>query len=278
MDRSELYSEAAKLKEDIEKAIHHPYLFQYIQPPFIDDEKLLLLCSITNETDKKIRNEQIISTILVQIAIDIHERILYIDLITKNHKERQLTVLAGDYFSSLYYERLTKINEQQLIRLLADGIKEINELKTLFLYGKNISLSELMNIQMKIESNLINQFSIGTVGKTISNEVKQLLLFKKLVHEKSLQSKGQQSVWMHVLGRHIYNRTEPASNKITLLTSEEYEQTVRTIESVISQQYHELRDKLLALDNKIMSSIFHNQTERLGKISTMTNVLFSEEG
>lgn len=270
MDRNELYSEAAFLKNDIEKAIYHPYLFEHIQPPTIDDEKLLLLCSITKETDKTIRKEQIISTVLVQTAIDIHERILYIDLISNNHKERQLTVLAGDYFSSLYYERLTVINNQELIRLLADGIREINELKTLFLYGKNISLPELMTIQMKIESNLIDQFSMCTAGKPVSNELKQLLLLKKLIHEKLLDVKGQPSVWIHLLGRHIHRQTESTSNKITLLTSEEYEQTVRTIESIIKQQYDELRDKIKVSDNEIMSTIFHNQTSLLRKMNTIS--------
>lgn len=270
MDRNELYSEAAFLKDDIEKAIYHPYLFQHIQPPTIDDEKLLLLCSITKETDKKIRKEQIISTVLVQTALDIHERILYIDLMTNNHKERQLTVLAGDYFSSLYYERLTAINNQELIRLLADGIREINELKTMFLYGNNISLPELMTIQMKIESNLFDQFSICTAGKPISNELKQLLLLKKLIHEKSLDVQGQPSVWIHLIGRHIHPQTDSTSNKITLLTLEEYEQTVRTIESIIKQQYDKLRDKITVSDNDIMSTIFQNQTSLLRKMNTIS--------
>lgn len=270
MDRNELYAEAAILKDDIEKAIYHPYLFQHIQPPTIDEEKLLLLCSITKEKDKKIRKEQIISTVFVQSAIDIHERILYIDLITNNHKERQLTVLAGDYLSSLYYERLTAIHNQELIRLLADGIREINELKTMFLYGKNIPLSELLTIQMKIESNLIEQFSICTAGKPISNELKQLLLLKKLIHEKSLDKQGQPSVWIHLFGRHIHKQTDPSSNKITLLSTEEYEQTVRTIESIIKQQYDELRDKIKVSDNEIMSAIFHNQTSLLRKMNTIS--------
>lgn len=270
MDRNELFSEAATLKDDIEKAINHPYLFRHIEPPTIDDEKMLLLCSITNETDKNIRKEQIISTILVQIAIDIHERILYIDLITNNHKERQLTVLAGDYFSSLYYERLTAINNQELIRLLADGIREINELKTVFLYGENISLSELMDIQMKIESILFNQFSLGTAGKSISNEMKQLLLLKKLVHEKSLDEQGRPSVWIHLLGRHIYKQTDPNSNRITLLTNEQYKNTVRTIDSAIKEKYHELHRKIIASNDEIMSNIFKNQTALLSKISTLS--------
>ncbi len=270
MDRNELFSEAATLKNDIEKAIYHPYLFQHIEPPIIDDEKLLLLCSITKETDKKIRKEQIISTVLVQTALDIHERILYIDLITNNHKERQLTVLAGDYFSSLYYERLTAINNQELIRLLADGIREINELKTVFLYGENISLSKLMDIQMKIESNLINQFSLGTAGKSISNEMKQLLLLKKLVHEKLLDEQGRPSVWIHLIGRHIHKQTAPTSNKITLLTNEQYEKTIQTINSAIKEKYHELRGKINASNDEIMSRIFQNQTALLSKMSTLS--------
>lgn len=278
MIRNELYVEAAKIKKDIQEALYHPYLFKYIQPPTIDDEKLLLLCSITNETNKKIKKETIVSTILVQTAIDIHERILFIDLIKKDHRTRQLTVLAGDYYSSLYYERLTAINAQKLIRLLADAVKEIIELKTIFLYGENISLSELMSIQMKIESNIMNNFSIATIGKEIPLELKQLLLLKKLIQEKKVEENGQHSIWTHLFGRHIHNHVHPDSKEIQLLPIEEYKQTVQTIESLILKKYQQLESKLTNCKHEVILSIFNNQTALLNKSSTKHNVLFSEEG
>lgn len=271
MNSNELYLEAAELKDAIQQALYHPYIFKHIEPPIIDDEKLLLLCSITDESNKHTRKEMIISTMLVQTAIDIHERILYIDLITNDHKSRQLTVLAGDYYSSLYYERLTAVNKQQLIRLLADGIKEINELKTLFLYGENINTDELISIQKKIESNIINQFSIATIGKEISDEVKQLLLLKRIIHEKRLEENGKHSIWTHLFGRHL-NQIK-RSQKIHLLSESMYEQTSQIIKSVLFKTHRKLETLLADHGNNVVTLIFNNQTDLLNKLSN-----FSEEG
>ena len=47
-----------------------------------------------------------LSTMLIQIALDTHEHISNESVEEKN---RQLTVLAGDYFSGLYYKLLADI-------------------------------------------------------------------------------------------------------------------------------------------------------------------------
>lgn len=267
MNSSELYIEVAELKDELQQALYHPYIYQYVKPPVIDDEKLLLLCSITNETSRLKRKEMIISTMLAQTALDVHERILHIDLITNNHKARQLTVLAGDYYSSLYYERLTGINNQELVRLLAYGIKEINELKTLFLYGNKIDLTKLMEIQKKIESNIINQFSIATEGKEIPDEIKQLLLLKRLIQERMLDEHGEQSIWIHLFGRHI-SKKKP-SRHIELLPQTLYREALQVLETVIIEKYRQLEPLLKNSDSKIIRSIFNNQTELLLKIEQL---------
>lgn len=277
MNSNELYLEAAELKDKIHQALYHPYIFKHIELPVIDDDKLLLLCSLTTETNKAIRRETILNTMLVQIALDIHDRVMLIDLTSNNHKARQLTVLAGDYYSSLYYERLTAINQQKLVRSLADGIRKVNELKTKFLYSKNIEISELLLIQSKIESTIMNQFSVTTTGKELPNVFIQLLLLKRLVHEKILAENGEYSLWTHLFGRHIHG-IQSSPDKIGLLSNKEFKQTIQTVESLIYEKYRKLEAMLANSDDDVANSMFHNQSALLNKMSRFANLLFSEEG
>lgn len=277
MKSDDIYLEAAQLKDQIQQLLYHPYLFKYIEPPHIDDDKLLLLCSLTPETDSLIRKETIVSSMLVQIALDMHERILLIDLTSDNHKLRQLTVLAGDYYSSLYYERLSAINERRLTRLLADGIRLINELKTQLLYAKDLNVDQILKIKCNVENNVINQFSIATNGKELPLFVQELLLLKRLINEKSTAENGQPSLWINLFGRQL-NRIYSTPDKIELLSKKENIITLKTIDSTIRNTYYRVEEALAKSNNKIVNFIFENQKTLLNEMAKLANSTFSKEG
>ncbi len=101
----------------------------------------------------------VVTIMLVQIALDTHERV-------SNkageeeigfHKCRQLTVLAGDYYSGLYYYLLSMNRDIVLIRALAEGIKEINEHKIMLYQKAHETTDDIMKSIVTIESALLQK-------------------------------------------------------------------------------------------------------------------------
>ena len=103
-----------ELKQVIETKAYHPYLQKHIEKPVVDEDKLLLLWGLFNELDisNDERNHYILSTMLVQIALDTHEKVSNTNVTLEKSdllKSRQLTVLAGDFYSGLYYQVLSEV-------------------------------------------------------------------------------------------------------------------------------------------------------------------------
>lgn len=96
---------------------------------------------------------------LVQIALDTHERVSNKagEEEIEFHKCRQLTVLAGDYYSGLYYYLLSMNRDIVLIRALAEGIKEINEHKIMLYQKAHETTDDIMKSIVTIESALLQK-------------------------------------------------------------------------------------------------------------------------
>src|SRR5690625_6045517 len=64
-----------EIKELLLKKIHHTYLADFIEDPYIDEDKLNILLIIMNNTplSDKQKRHWIVATMLVQIALDTHE-------------------------------------------------------------------------------------------------------------------------------------------------------------------------------------------------------------
>lgn len=143
-----------KLKKMIEIKIHHPYIEKYIDQPEIDLDKLGLLLYIFDEVDMLTQRkyEYIISVMLVQVALDTHDRVTNESRTPLDDKKRQLNVLAGDFYSGLCYQSLSKLGEIPLIRSLANAIKEVTEEKMLLYRLEAKSWRHLMQLIESVES------------------------------------------------------------------------------------------------------------------------------
>lgn len=151
--------ELKEIQTLIKKQAHYHYLDKHIQAPNIDQGKLLLIYTLLTDCDipKQKKEKYIMTTMLVQMALDTHDLVSNND---KNHShigvslEQQLLVLAGDYYSSLYYLLLSNINDYELIQILAEAIRKINEAKIKVYYQEFKTYEELLNLAKTIEASL----------------------------------------------------------------------------------------------------------------------------
>lgn len=172
---------------------------------------------------------------LVQIALDTH------DLVTLSEEDddretvrtRQLTVLAGDYYSGLYYYLLSQLDDIPMIHTLAGAIKEINEWKMELYYKDVDSFQEFLESVKKIESLLIQRVASYVQKTAINDMAGDWLLAKKLMEEKRSYQAGNFSPLMDVLTKRpgLFG-----SNSQVLLNLEQMLQShVLRLESAVSQ-------------------------------------------
>ncbi|MCK1982429.1 MULTISPECIES: heptaprenyl diphosphate synthase component 1 [Peribacillus] len=218
-----------QLKRLIETKAQHPYLLKYIQKPSLDEDKLILLWGLFNDLDvlSEKRNQYIISTMLVQIALDTHEIVSNSGEGTELPevlKNRQLQVLAGDYYSGLYYQVLASVGNVDMIRLLSSAIKKINDNKIiLYQQGSINDVPTLLMTIKAIEASLIHKLADYYNEPAWIEIAEDLLLLKRLHAEKNSYMESGQSIVFDVL------RGMPLDDSIGgEVTISEKEEQVRT--------------------------------------------------
>lgn len=191
------------IREQVEKSICDTYLFQHIDTPIIDEDKLLILISIMDRLEMSFNEMQnyALSTMLIQIALDTHE---HISDSSVEEKHRQLTVLAGDYFSGLYYKLLAESEDILMIKALSKGIKEVNENK-ISVYQKECEGTEKLMTSIKlIESSLLANLATYFKADLWNDFLANLLLFKRLLNEKSQYMQAESSMLFEALEKIIF--------------------------------------------------------------------------
>ncbi|WP_167578572.1 heptaprenyl diphosphate synthase component 1 [Jeotgalibacillus proteolyticus] len=191
----------------IEKQIHHSYLHNSIGAPDIDANRLslLLLPFQYREKYSELDRSYVSTAMLIQTALDTHEKVSKDE--SGSLRLRQLTVLAGDYYSGLYYQILSQIPDVKLIRRIAHAIQEINEHK-INIMSKNLSLLEdLLSSLKKIESAIISQVFIHKGFEDFVPVAEDMLVLNRLIQEESLYSSGEDSILFSYLARMIPSKT-----------------------------------------------------------------------
>ncbi|WP_416149707.1 heptaprenyl diphosphate synthase component 1 [Salipaludibacillus sp. HK11] len=187
-----LYEDNREIHEVFEsfyRSIKHPYLKKFIDDPVIDEDQATILFLLLKEKEfpKKYTHDCILTALLVQAALDTHEIVNIHGLGSEKVKtKRQLTVLAGDYYSSLYYYVLSKIEDVSLIRVLAKSIQEINESKMNIYkqHRKRVqpTIGDLKTINASLLKNISDMIHLSKWSAMIG----EFFLLKSLLKERSL--------------------------------------------------------------------------------------------
>ncbi|WP_141433342.1 heptaprenyl diphosphate synthase component 1 [Bacillus sp. 03113] len=213
----DIYNCIDNIKEKIEGKILHPYLLQYIDSPVIDEDKLLMLVLLmehANLPESKIHNYAL-TTMLIQIALDTHEIVTNSKLNESSMKTRQLTVLAGDYYSGLYYKSLAEVDDILMIRTLAEGIKNVNEHKIALYRKVPNELEELMNSVKMIESSLFERLTDYFHLCEWNDVIFNLLFVKRLIEEKNQFIHTGTSVVFEALKKLSFSKSDYKVKELT---------------------------------------------------------------
>ncbi|WP_010284220.1 heptaprenyl diphosphate synthase component 1 [Bacillus timonensis] len=219
IDLHDIKEVVANLKERIEDRTKHSYLQRYMETPSIDEDKILLLYSLFEDLllPKEQLENYIITTMLVQQALDTHETVP--NRLTNSDerlRSQQLTVLAGDYFSGLYYYLLANSSDITFIRILAEGIKEVNEAK-IYLYQMDFNqIDQLFSFVTAVESsvfqNIVKSFQIKKWEKLVPN----FLLLKRLLLERDLYVKDGNSIPFKTLKKIVFHQEKHVEDSVVM--------------------------------------------------------------
>lgn len=249
--------EVEKVKNKVEKKLTNTFLDQYIHKPTIDLVKLKLIIEIISQSNlsQSRKESYIVGTMLIQIALDIHEQVPNSSEATESTTEkttRQLTVLAGDYYSSLYYLTLSQLEDIELVRTLAIAVKEINELKMKRYFREVDSFDEFIQLEQKIESTLYIHLAdfFNLSSTSLTTIIEQLMIMNKLKNEKikyyNKQSSSMLTYWQN---------SQPFTDEQTMIDTFDkiIEDKVTVIQDLLPNVPNHMQNSFQEILNEIIS-------------------------
>lgn len=220
------------IKQLIRTKCKHPFIEKYIDQPMIDLEKVMLIHHIYNHINiSEEQKRQYMTTImLIEIALETHEHVPIQTESKRDEIEKQLTVLAGDYYSGLYYLLLSELEDIDMIQVLANAIKYINEYKMTLYYKEVDSLEQLKLTIKKIESLLFTNVASYLNESMIIPVIEEWLLLNRLVKERGLILQKKDSIFIRYMNNNM--------------TNNQYHSTIDLVDREIASTVHTLKNLL----------------------------------
>jgi heptaprenyl diphosphate synthase len=219
--RGHLQEDITAIYQQVIDQVNHDVLTRYVENPPISFLRMKLLYLFLTQLGlaQSMIHRYIVTSSLVQLGLDSHENIGQGKEETLQAiRTRQLTVLAGDFFSSKYYYLLARAGDVRGIRQLAKGIEKINEFKMKLYREKNINAEDYLQRKTEIEAQLLLSFveDMACDKKEIWHSfIYQLILIEYLLHD------YEACRWNHNPGQYynLLSRENGAFNSYRILVN-----------------------------------------------------------
>ncbi|MET1014573.1 MAG: heptaprenyl diphosphate synthase component 1 [Paenisporosarcina sp.] len=192
MNETLIQQQVEQLKFKIKQKVRHRTLHKYTGEPVVRDDRLffLLLPFLNGEQWTEEHEQAGIAVAIIYSALFAHDQIKESNA---SSKSQQLTVLAGDYYSGMYYQILAKQSNIDLIRSLSNGIIEISEKKATVYDQVHRTFNEWMSTIVSIESLLIEQYYQHYQFEHYIPYMRQALFINRIANELELLNVGKLS-------------------------------------------------------------------------------------
>lgn len=196
--------EQTALVEEIRRTCSQSFLVKVIGAPDINSLRvsaLMLAFTDKERTTLQVR-KQMTAAIIIQLALDTHDQIG--PILTEITQKDQLIALAGDYFSGVYYRTLAEVKSIHYVTILAEAVKQVNEMKTALHQKEGTSSAEVFHTVRVIESNIIRAVYIENEADSNLIEVMSLLLTAERLRNEIKSPFIVYDVLLHMLDRSSY--------------------------------------------------------------------------
>ncbi len=181
--------ELTDIIDELNNQISCDFVHRYVEIPSIPYVRMQVLFLFLHDSGVAYNQikQYLISTSLIQLGLDCHEEVTLVPQVSEHGiRQRQLTVLAGDLFSSKYYYLLSNLGDIPLIKTLAKSIYDINVAKTRLYTQPHLTPEEALQLRTEIDTGLFTSFiprfsdELHSVWRRL---MEQLSLIERLARE-----------------------------------------------------------------------------------------------
>ncbi|MFC4404347.1 heptaprenyl diphosphate synthase component 1 [Gracilibacillus xinjiangensis] len=231
-------------KKLIHNNIKQDYLSAYLEKPYVEEYKLIALNTVTPDHTQK--DEYIVSTMIVQMALNTHDQISKTIPRRDKHlmKKQQLTVLAGDFYSGIYYHLLAKAKDISFVRILAKGINELTQQKAMVFYKEYDQLETFLSEYEKIETVLLKKVAIYFDVEQGIEYLCKWTIYKKLQLEWWSLKNGQNTSFQQLLLHNVVSNHSMSDIENAILAMlDQTRKKLRSFHEVLPPQFDELKQE-----------------------------------